>query len=190
MIVSGGIASGLHSNRENTFDDTWALDVSDNANPMWVDLDTSPQGVKDRVGATMDFAGAAMLHGGRSQFQDSGNRPSGNTDALVCAEVPDTPTPGPTNTPRPRPTSSGGGSGGDPWVPPAPEWDSCPQIQGRVPDAAVQAMLGNPPSEPMLCNPNAPIGPHNLYRDKLALQDGNKPYHPIFNRLQWKCGCQ
>ena len=43
---------------------------------------------------------------------------------------------------------------------------------------------------PDLCNPNAPIGPQNLYRDKLTLQDVNKPYHPIFNRLQWKCGCQ
>jgi hypothetical protein len=194
MIVNGGVASGMHSNRENTFDDTWALDVNDNANPMWVDLDTSPQGTKVRVGGTMDYAAdatSAVLHGGRSQFQPSGNRPTGNSDGMVCAVVPDTPTPGPTNTPAPRPTAGpGGGGGGVPWTPPAAEPAACPKLQGRVPDAVVQATLGNAPSDYMLCNPNAPISPQNLYRDKLSLQDMNKPYHPIFNRLQWKCGCQ
>ncbi len=193
MIISGGIASGLHTNRENTFDDTWALDMTDPAMPTWVDLDTSPLGVKDRVGASMAFAANAMsavVHGGRSKFQAGGNRPTGNSDGLICVDLPDTPTPPPATarpTAGPRPT---GGAGGDPWVPPAAEPASCPQLQGRVPDAAVAAALANPPQDYMLCNPNVPIGPDNLYRDKLSLQDGNKPYHPIFNRLQWKCGCQ
>ncbi len=40
------------------------------------------------------------------------------------------------------------------------------------------------------CNPNAPPGPMNGLRYSLNLVDNNKDYHPTFNGLTFKCGCQ
>jgi hypothetical protein len=40
------------------------------------------------------------------------------------------------------------------------------------------------------CNPSLAPGPANLPRNSLSLANASRPYHPIFNRLVWKCGCR
>ena len=192
MIVNGGVSQGFLASNESTENKTYGLDLAATT-PTWMDMGTSLQ---DRVAGVMEWDanhGVAIYTLGRKKYNGNPMQPQNvvrTSHGLICTEVQPTATPGPTNTPAPTRTPGGPGGSTDPWMPPSPEFESCPQLQGRVPDAAVQAALGNPPSSPMLCNPNVPIGPTNLYRDKLSLQDNNKPYHPIFNRLQWKCGCQ
>ncbi|MFQ5492130.1 MAG: hypothetical protein ACE5GE_15545, partial [Phycisphaerae bacterium] len=102
--------------------------------------------------------------------------------------VPPTATTGPTRVP-PTP---GPGPTGQPWQPPAPNPQPCDQITNRVPNAVIAQALaskGTDPSNFLLCNPGLPISPYNHYRDRLSLQDFGKNYHPVFNPVQWQCGC-
>jgi hypothetical protein len=41
----------------------------------------------------------------------------------------------------------------------------------------------------MLCNPNVPAGPLNSVRRSLSIANPAQRYHPIMNRLVYKCGC-
>ncbi|MFQ5460123.1 MAG: LVIVD repeat-containing protein, partial [Anaerolineae bacterium] len=95
------------------------------------------------------------------------------TPTTVPTSVPPQP---PTPTPVPTP---GGGS-------------VCPQIQGRVPAAAIQAAMANPGRiagyrQPM--DPAKPVSPFNPRRLMLSLRTYGKPYHPVFNSLVFKVGC-
>jgi uncharacterized protein YegL len=98
-----------------------------------------------------------------------------------------TPTAFPTWTPTPARTER----------PPAPTATPiaprlCASLAGRVPDAVMAAAMANPEriggwGKP--CSPNLPPGPSNPARQSLSLQQPSKPYHPLFNGLEFKCGC-
>jgi len=40
------------------------------------------------------------------------------------------------------------------------------------------------------CNPSLPPGPMNPPRTTLGLKVPGKPYHPLYNGLQYTCGCR
>lgn len=68
----------------------------------------------------------------------------------------------------------------------------CPGLDQVVPQAAINAAMANPASVNgwgQLCNPSLPAGPSNTLRSNLSLQTRNKPWHPLFNSLVFKCGC-
>lgn len=68
----------------------------------------------------------------------------------------------------------------------------CPQLQGRAPQAAIDAAVADPPSvagwlQPQ--DPGKPPGRFNPLRRSLGLSRTGSPYHPLFNPLEWKVGC-
>jgi hypothetical protein len=99
-----------------------------------------------------------------------------NLDPYAPFRNPATPTvaPAPTATP----------------VPAQPE--VCDAARTGVPAAALSAALANPSTVSgynELCNPNAGSSTFNHKRDRLSLERSDRPYHPLFNSLVWKCGC-
>ena len=84
----------------------------------------------------------------------------------------------PTSFPAPTSTPSG----------PRP----CSALAAGVPASAIADALANPERIPgwnSLCNPGLPPGPLNARRLNLGLQNPEKPFHPLFNGLAYKCGC-
>lgn len=68
----------------------------------------------------------------------------------------------------------------------------CPQIIGRVPQAAIQAAIANPAAVAGYNQPHdpaKPLGPNNPLRTWLSLRSLASPYHPLFNGLLFKAGC-
>lgn len=99
-------------------------------------------------------------------------------------------TPTPTLTPAlppppPTPTT----------VPPTPVPPSvrvCPQIVRRVPAAAINAAIANPGrigGYNLPRDPGKREGPHNPLRTWLSIHCYHKPYHPLYNSLEFKVGC-
>jgi hypothetical protein len=101
---------------------------------------------------------------------------------------PTSPTQPPTNIPppfTPVPTS--------PTQPPTSA-QVCRFVQqfNRVPPAAIASAMANPASisgwgRP--CNIGVPTSGANPLRTYLSLHNINKPYHPLFNSLVFRCGC-
>jgi hypothetical protein len=63
----------------------------------------------------------------------------------------------------------------------------------RVPAAVLNAAAAKPESISgygQAANPNIPVGPMNAMRTCLTLVDRGKPWHPLFNGLVFKAGCQ
>jgi CubicO group peptidase (beta-lactamase class C family) len=90
--------------------------------------------------------------------------------------------PPPTATVAPQPT--------EPPLVVQPE--SCPRVEALVPAPALQAALANPREVRgygQRCFPEQPVSPFNPLRKRLGLQNPNRPYHPVFNDLMFKCGC-
>lgn len=97
-----------------------------------------------------------------------------------------TPAPPPIPTPTPIPAyPPPGGSG-------MPIEDT--RLGGRVPSADIAAALTNPDTISgwgVPRNPNIPYDPYfNPYRTCLTLRNLGVPYHPVYNRLVFKAGCQ
>jgi hypothetical protein len=109
------------------------------------------------------------------------------TETPEASSTPTTPPsatapPLPTATPLPLPATPTAAAGG-PVV--------SRGLTQRVPPAVLAAALANPSSVAgwnQLCNPNVPEGPFNGRRRSLQLQNPNAPYHPLFNRLIYRCG--
>lgn len=80
-------------------------------------------------------------------------------------------------------------------VPPAPTPSAvlvCPQIASRVPAAAINSALANPMRVSGYNRPvdaGKPIGPMNPPRIYLSIHAYSKPYHPLFNSVEFKAGC-
>jgi hypothetical protein len=71
---------------------------------------------------------------------------------------------------------------------------ACKFIQrfGRVPPQAIADALANPSHVfgwQVPCNPSVPSSAANRPRIYLSLHAINKPYHPLWNQLEYKCGC-
>jgi hypothetical protein len=63
----------------------------------------------------------------------------------------------------------------------------------HVPAEAIAAKLANPTRLAgwgQRCFPNVPAYPWNTLRMSLMLQNPSQPYHPLFNDIVLKCGCQ
>jgi hypothetical protein len=103
----------------------------------------------------------------------------------------------PTATPTPAATDTPGGPGPGPTATPRPtasppEHQVCDFIRDRVPASVIDAALANVDSvagHDLLCQPSLPASPWNTERRFLGLQSPNKPYHPVFNSIAWKCSC-
>lgn len=97
------------------------------------------------------------------------------------------PTDVPTTPPSVTPTSP------PPTITPDPRVQVCDSIIHRsVPAEVIEQARYHPDAIggwDVLCNPNAPSGPFNGRRRSLNLIDGGKPYHPVYNSLIFKCGC-
>jgi len=107
----------------------------------------------------------------------TGATPTTPAPAPTAPAAPTTPAPGPTAPPQPTA---------------APQPEECPHLAGRVPAQARADALANPGSVygyGLLCNPNLPPSPFNTVRDRLTIKNASKPYHPLYNALQWSCGC-
>ena len=75
---------------------------------------------------------------------------------------------------------------------PGPEPLACPGLEKLVPQPVIDNALANPADIQgwgWRCNPNVPPSIWNGLRHYLALQSANKPYHPTWNRVIYKCGC-
>ncbi len=68
----------------------------------------------------------------------------------------------------------------------------CPQIVRKVPASVIAAALANPAAisgynRPL--NPSRPAGPMNPLRSWLSIRVYAKPFHPLYNGLEFKAGC-
>ncbi len=68
----------------------------------------------------------------------------------------------------------------------------CPQIVNKVPPSAISAAISNPRrvagySQPL--DDGKPVGMFNPPRMWLSIHSYHKPYHPLFNSLEFKIGC-
>ncbi len=75
-----------------------------------------------------------------------------------------------------------------------PTGNVCPHILrfNKVPQAAVNAAVANPRAVRGYNQPRdegKPVGPYNPPRLWLSLHAYSKPYHPLFNSLEYKVGC-
>lgn len=111
----------------------------------------------------------------------------GNVSPTAPPPSATTPSSGTPATPRPTNTSAG----------PLPTADAsvsaCPQAESKVPAAALAQALSNPASLSGFntpCNPNVPQSPVNPIRRHVSLRNVNLPYHPLYNGLILRCGCQ
>jgi len=74
----------------------------------------------------------------------------------------------------------------------APAGNVCPQILKVVPPAAINAAVQNPGAVRafnQLRDAGKPESPFNLRRTWLSIHAYSKPYHPLFNSLEFKVGC-
>ncbi len=104
-----------------------------------------------------------------------------------------TPTPqtGPTNTPNPNVTPTATRVQAT-LPPPDPQANKCAGLENKVPPAVIAGALANPTSIAgwgQACNPNLPPSAFNTLRVWLSLLDWGKSYHPLYNPVQYKCGC-
>lgn len=70
---------------------------------------------------------------------------------------------------------------------------SCPNLDAKVPAAALAQALSNPSALSGFgtpCNPNVPVSPVNPIRRHVTLRNVNLPYHPLYNGFVLRCGCQ
>jgi hypothetical protein len=68
----------------------------------------------------------------------------------------------------------------------------CSLLNGRVPDSEINAALADPSlvyGYGELCYPSKPEGPYNGRREWLTIQNPALPFHPLYNRLVYRCGC-
>jgi len=68
----------------------------------------------------------------------------------------------------------------------------CPALYTKAPASAIAAAVANASTvggwgKP--CSPNRPIGYWNPPRSWLSLHNWSKAYHPLFNPIEWRCGC-
>lgn len=101
------------------------------------------------------------------------------TPTLTPTAAPPTAVPSATRVPLPTATP--------------PTANVCPKLGARVPAAAINQALANPPAVGgwlVLCNPNRPPGPLNGLRNWLSPRNPAQAFHPLFNGLEWKCGCR
>jgi len=123
--------------------------------------------------------------------------PVGTSTATAVPPTMTLPPPGtPTATTRPA-TATGTArpaTGTPPPVPTVPGVMACPRLTNRVPAAAINAALAAPDrvyGYNLRCNPNREPHPFfNPPRRWLGLRNPNIPYHPVYNGLVFKCGCQ
>jgi hypothetical protein len=77
-------------------------------------------------------------------------------------------------------------------TPVPPGVNVCPQIVNKVPASAISAAIANPRrvsgyNQPL--DPGKPVGMFNPPRMWLSIHSYHKPFHPLFNSLEFKIGC-
>ena len=198
MYVYGGVKQNFMQSNESTNTNTYALDLSKWPNPTWDGL--TPAGTPGgRVASAMGYV---PLHNtfvvglGREKFESGDPLPAQNTQknsfALTCMDAPtptDVPTQGPTDTPGPVPT---GGATNTAEPPTAIPGDVCDIARSKVPTSVLNDAVANPGNYygyDLACNPNLPVSIYNPLRRMLSISQPNKPFHPWYNSVEWKCGC-
>jgi hypothetical protein len=204
MIVYGGVNQNFMQDNESTNSKTYALNLSLWPNPVWVNL--SPVG--NPGGRVASGHGWSPLHSamivsiGRDEFKagDPVDEPPDQTIkkttwALTCEE-PQQPTPTSTvvaTTPAVTVTPPTGTAETPTPVPTVPPSEKvCEFIIGKVPPQVISAALASASSVRgygLLCNPNLPESGWNHERTNLSMEHTGLPYHPLYNSLEWKCGC-
>lgn len=99
---------------------------------------------------------------------------------IVDVVPPTTPSPGPSASPTPLVDPS-----------PDPQRD-CPGLRDRAPAAAIAQAIARPAAVPgwgIACRVGEPVGQLNPLRRWLDLRNGKLPWHPMFNDVVYKCGC-
>jgi len=205
MVVYGGVTSNFNASNENTPTSTYALDLGVNP-PAWVDLGASLQ---QRVGAAMAYSDrhrGVILNGGRraakAQPPQDVQRDSsilGCSDQPTVVPPPATAPPAPTTPTTEPPTSLPPPATAVPPVPTQPTQPpssaqvcSFAQRFNRVPPAALAAAMANPASVSgwgKRCHEGVPASAANPERRFLSIHNINKPYHPLYNGLVFRCGC-
>lgn len=77
-------------------------------------------------------------------------------------------------------------------APTAVNYRVCPYLMNQVPFPGYVRALKDVNSTygwNLRCSPNQPPGPFNPIRSWLGLRDRGRAWHPLFNDIQWKCGC-
>lgn len=196
MVVAGGMKTDYAVNGKETAETrTFALDLSVDP-PAWRNLGTS---VGDRIQPVMEYVPqhkAVVLTAGREALNDpvQQNFTKRTMHALVCTSTDPVP---PTATRAAAPTRTPGPGGEPTSVVPTPtlmtEPMICDNIKSRVPNAVLNDAATAPDKiagykQP--CNPNLPPGVNNPLRHYLGLRNPAAAYHPLFNGVIWRCGCQ
>jgi hypothetical protein len=204
LVVYGGVTTNFNMPNENTSSATFALDVTKNP-PVWSNLGVS---IQERVGPAMAYAPlhqVVVINGGRRRAhvpppQDVQR----SSHALSCADQPTqipppstaqpSPTTPPTVLPSP-PTPMITATPARPTQPtPGGDVQVCSFIQrfNRIPPAVISAALANPDTVygyNLRCNPSVPASLANRPRRYLSIHDTARPWHPLYNSLEMKCGC-
>jgi hypothetical protein len=200
VVIYGGVVSNFNLPGENASTATYALDLSQNP-PAWANLNASLQ---ERVGAVMEYTPlhkeVVIAVGRRKAKVPPPQDVQRSSHALSCADqptqIPPPSTPVATTTnvptvlpspPTPIPTASA--------TPKPPESvQVCKFIQrfARVPSAVISAAVANPTKVYgfyLNCNPNIMPNMLNRPRRYLSIHDTARPWHPLYNSLELKCGC-
>ena len=202
LVVHGGASNAPATPRENVNTKTSSLTLGP-AGLAWLDLSatTSPT---ERMAANAEYVDngvwqTVVVVGGRTSFDTRGSSVAANYNYLTCILDPGsiaTETPAPataTTDPGAAPTFTPEIPIPSPTAPPAdPDAKACPQLEMRVPRAAIDAALANPATVAgwgQRCWHHLKPSPWNPLRQYLNLVNANKPYHPQYNPLVYECGC-
>lgn len=204
LVVYGGVTSNFNTPGENTPTTTYALDLGTTP-PTWIDLGT---GLQQRIGAGMAYSarhqGVVLAGGRRVSRAQPPQDVQRDSNILQCADQgtslppPETPVPTATRTAPPPtvlpPPVTATATQSAPPTQPATNAQVCAFIQrfNRVPPAAIADAMANPSrigGWGKSCNPGVPDSGANPDRRYLSLLNINKPYHPLFNGLVFRCGC-
>ena len=91
-----------------------------------------------------------------------------------------------------KPTPTGGGPQPTTAPPTQIPGDVCDIASSKVPTQIINDAVANPGNYygyDLACNPNLPLSVVNPLRRMLSMNQPNKPFHPLFNSVEWKCGC-
>ena len=121
---------------------------------------------------------------------------------MPATPIPPSPPPPPTATPSPLPSTTvapspppatPGAAPPSTATPGSPAVPVSRNVRERIPPSVIAWALANPEKVGgwnQLERPGLPPGPYNRRRTCLSLQNPSAPYHPIFNGLVFRAGCQ
>jgi hypothetical protein len=219
VLVYGGVVNNFNTPNENINTATYALDLTTNPPVWVNLSASLQQRVGAVMAYDDVHQVVVLSAGRRASKASPPQGVERDTSALVCSNQPtvlpppvtsgpsETPVPGattpsaPTNTPVPGATTPSAPTV-TPMLPPPVTSVPTPPVSSqvckfilrfdRVPAQAIADALANPARVygwQMSCNASVPPGMFNRPRTYLSVHNIAVAYHPLWNALEYKCGC-